>query len=644
MNSVAASLQAVTAHVEQSLASSFAAISSGTPFADFLDAVGGGELGGGVADGNSTDCIVDASKSASGEKAGVRDFHCTPTPGIPSATTRAMRKKDELPSYSGSVQDIPELAAVLTSPSLLPQDLRISDGTTGVGKKTEEPAGISTSDAGETSIQPFIRLSPPDASASDPVYSFGGPHDGSNAGVLFNADGPQPTNVDRDEKSASTVPLSNSSSAVDASAPLEQSESVDSQLFNLAPDLVARETQGPRGIGALKAEDQQEQEAIGPTACFDSNSANHEADRVSFGASAQIDLTKDKVPASLPESSVLIANRPTPGEHVQPSRTASTPVAETKPLMGNIVNTSHSGTSFHTANKPDFNQSKGTSSVSFPEAGTNPTVVATEASGSTAGNSFNFSSPDTHRAEANTAHSTKPNGVDQKTAQREKPAAGDAIRNEGQNAPSVAPPEITVNSSQSAPTTSPTDNSQPGATHGFVPIQAASTAQLSASHPANSGPKPASDVPNYAEAAADSIRQPVSASVQSARILQNSNQSEMHVGLRTESFGNIQVHTTIADKQVDVALGSERGDLRGLMNSELPILQSALHDHDFRLQQLRTIVPSQWVQSGAFADSSGQHHGSHQQGAPFRMFQTRGVEDEHDEVLLELQRGLSVRA
>jgi hypothetical protein len=553
-----------------------------------------------------------------------------------------MRKKDEIPSYSGSVQDIPELAAVLTSPPLLPQDLRISDGTTGVGKKTEEPAGISTSDAGETSIQPFIRLSPPDASASDPAYSFGGPHDGSNAGVPFNADGPQPTNVDRDEKSASTVPLSNSSSALDGSAPLEQSESVDTQLFNLAPDLVATETQGPRGIVALKAGEPQE--AIGPNACFDSNSANHEADRVSFGASAHIDLPKDKAPASLPESSVLIANRPTPGEHVQPSRTASTPVAETKPLMGNIANTSHSGTSFHTANKPDFTHSKGTSSGSFPEAGTNPTVVATEASRSTAGNSFNSSSPDTHRAEANTAHSTKPNGEDQKTAQREKPAAGDATKNEGESEPSVSSSEITVNSSQSAPTTSPTDNSQPGATHGFVPIQAASTAQLSAAHPANSGPKPASDVPNYAEAAADSIRQPVSASVQSARILQNSNQSEMHVGLRTESFGNIQVHTTIADKQVDVALGSERGDLKGLMNSELPALQSALHDHDFRLQQLRTIVPSQWVQSGAFADSRGQHHGSHQQGVPFRMFQTQGVEDEHDDVLLELQRGLSVRA
>lgn len=135
------------------------------------------------------------------------------------------------------------------------------------------------------------------------------------------------------------------------------------------------------------------------------------------------------------------------------------------------------------------------------------------------------------------------------------------------------------------------------------------------------------------------------APVQVARIFHGLDQSQMHVGLRTESFGAVEVRTSISDKQVEIALGSERGDLKGFMASELPILQNNLQQHDLRLQTLRTVAPGYVAQSDVFSGNGGQANDSprHGSGHGSAHLSLAPSGEEHDDDLVALDSGLSVR-
>jgi len=133
-----------------------------------------------------------------------------------------------------------------------------------------------------------------------------------------------------------------------------------------------------------------------------------------------------------------------------------------------------------------------------------------------------------------------------------------------------------------------------------------------------------------------------SAPVQSARIFHNVNQSEMQVGLRTDTFGAVQVRTSISEKQVEVALGSERGDLTGFMTSELPTLQSNLQQHDLRLQHLRTITPAYAAQSDAFSQG-GQSRNSRRESSESQVTTLDSADAEAEDVSIESESGLSIR-
>ena len=63
-------------------------------------------------------------------------------------------------------------------------------------------------------------------------------------------------------------------------------------------------------------------------------------------------------------------------------------------------------------------------------------------------------------------------------------------------------------------------------------------------------------------------------------------QEEMRVGIRSDAFGNVQVRTVVHESQVGLAVGSERGDLRSFLASEIPALESHLRQHDLRFEQI----------------------------------------------------------
>ena len=74
--------------------------------------------------------------------------------------------------------------------------------------------------------------------------------------------------------------------------------------------------------------------------------------------------------------------------------------------------------------------------------------------------------------------------------------------------------------------------------------------------------------------------------VQVAQIVNKASQAEMRIGLTTSAFGNVEVRTVVHATEVGLAIGSERGDLRGLMGNELPGIANTLQQQNLRLHEV----------------------------------------------------------
>ncbi|HTR65157.1 MAG TPA: hypothetical protein VMH85_05260 [Terriglobales bacterium] len=105
----------------------------------------------------------------------------------------------------------------------------------------------------------------------------------------------------------------------------------------------------------------------------------------------------------------------------------------------------------------------------------------------------------------------------------------------------------------------------------------------------------------------DTASHPPAASgdVQAARIVDRASQAEMHIGLRSSTFGTVEVHTVVRESQVGVTVGSDKGDLRAFLGPEIPALQSSLGQHELRFDSVRFLATPANLNSGfsSFADS-----------------------------------------
>ena len=75
--------------------------------------------------------------------------------------------------------------------------------------------------------------------------------------------------------------------------------------------------------------------------------------------------------------------------------------------------------------------------------------------------------------------------------------------------------------------------------------------------------------------------------VQVARIASIGGQSEMHIGVRTTTFGTVEVHAVVHDSQVGLAIAAERGDLHRLLANEVPGISGRLEQQDLRLDNVK---------------------------------------------------------
>ncbi len=79
---------------------------------------------------------------------------------------------------------------------------------------------------------------------------------------------------------------------------------------------------------------------------------------------------------------------------------------------------------------------------------------------------------------------------------------------------------------------------------------------------------------------------PGSGAVQMAQMVSKAAASEMRIGLNTSAFGNVEVHTVVHANEVGVLIGSEKGDLRGLLSNDLPGIANTLQQQNLRLNQV----------------------------------------------------------
>lgn len=123
------------------------------------------------------------------------------------------------------------------------------------------------------------------------------------------------------------------------------------------------------------------------------------------------------------------------------------------------------------------------------------------------------------------------------------------------------------------------------------------------------GPAAAAQTP----AATSPTSLPGAGTVEVARLVAGVEQSEMHIGLRTQAFGSVEVHTVVRDSQVGVTVGSERGDLRTLLANEVSGLQTTFRQQELRFDNIRFLETGSGTTAGFSGGADSQTRSSSQQ-------------------------------
>lgn len=105
---------------------------------------------------------------------------------------------------------------------------------------------------------------------------------------------------------------------------------------------------------------------------------------------------------------------------------------------------------------------------------------------------------------------------------------------------------------------------------------------------------PASAVPAAAELPAAAAP----GQVQLAQMISRAEQSEMRIGMSTSAFGSVEVRAVVHASDVGLVIGSEKGDLRSLMASDIPAIANTLQQQSLRLNSVN------FMQGFAFSNNA----------------------------------------
>jgi len=88
------------------------------------------------------------------------------------------------------------------------------------------------------------------------------------------------------------------------------------------------------------------------------------------------------------------------------------------------------------------------------------------------------------------------------------------------------------------------------------------------------------------------------APVQLAQLTNRADLAEMRIGMNTPAFGNVEVHAVVHANDVGVVIGTEKGDLRGLLQNEVPVIANTLQEQNLRLHSVN------FMQGFAFSNNA----------------------------------------
>jgi hypothetical protein len=71
-----------------------------------------------------------------------------------------------------------------------------------------------------------------------------------------------------------------------------------------------------------------------------------------------------------------------------------------------------------------------------------------------------------------------------------------------------------------------------------------------------------------------------------AQMIDRVGQAEMRVGMNTSAFGNVEVRTVVHASDVGLTIGSEKGDLRGLLANDMTAISNSLQQQNLRLNNV----------------------------------------------------------
>ena len=134
---------------------------------------------------------------------------------------------------------------------------------------------------------------------------------------------------------------------------------------------------------------------------------------------------------------------------------------------------------------------------------------------------------------------------------------------------------------------------------------ASSQQSAAANSPAPTAPTPAApggttvNVPSQ-PAASDTIR--------AAELLARASNSEMHLSIRTEELGTVELRAALHQDSLSATIGVTRGDVQAVLSSELPGLHQAMAEHSLRFETFNVMKGS----LGSLTGNSGGFQPPHQ--------------------------------
>src|SRR5271166_5533856 len=101
--------------------------------------------------------------------------------------------------------------------------------------------------------------------------------------------------------------------------------------------------------------------------------------------------------------------------------------------------------------------------------------------------------------------------------------------------------------------------------------------------------------------------------IQSARVLERMGQSEIRLGLNSNNFGSIELHTRVNQDRVGASIATSHTDLRAAMMAEMPSLERAMAQHQLKLDSFNLDSRAGAQPNGGGA-ASGNQPGSSRSG------------------------------